>query len=1110
MTQRRAPGTGHWVQAVPREHLIACLLGIAFFACLAQGARLTSVPITITQPDGEVLELFASGDEFYNWVHDENGYTIVRDSVTGFAEYAELIGGDLVASGYRVGSVDPASIGLKPGLNLPPGRIREIVQGFQAPGGPLAPLPGPQPAPQTGTINNLVVFIRFSDEPEFLDAISTYDGMFNTSSDSMDAYFQEASYGALSISTTFYPTPGVTVVSYQNAHPRAYYQPYDAATNPDGYQGGDNGSERREREHTLLANAVDAISAEVPAGLDLDGDGDGRVDNVCFIVYGSPGAWASLLWPHKWSLYSETVSIHGKRVYTYNFQLQTVTDVSVLCHEMFHSLGAPDLYRYYDRTITPVGRWDLMASDNAQHMGAYMKYEYGGWIATIPEITPDGSLHTLNPLTSSTGQCYKIASNNSPTEFFVVEYRADTGTFESGVPGPGLIVTRINTSAYGNANGPPDEVYVYRPGGTDPTTNGDIWSAYYSSDVGRTAIDDTTNPSSFLSDGSPGGLSIYDIGSAGATISFRLGAPEIDVQRPATTSIADGATDYVGSQPAGVPATIDYTIENTGISPLSITDVTGSNLVDCSGFTVDTPLPLSVADGTSETLSVSITPTTSDPFSFDMEIVSNDADENPYDITVVGASAPDIDVAPASLTIVLPPDDTGSTSLSIDNFGGADLAWTISVQNVSPSPGPTGPMASGGPDSHGYEWADSEEPDGPTYEWIDITGSGTPLGLGDESSAEVALPFPFEFYGDSKTSVHVVSNGYLVFGSSVIDYNNTSIPNATEPNDLVAPYWDDLDPSAGGEIYTLSELGRFVVSWVGVPRWEDGGSNTFQAILYPDGRILCQYESMGNGGPVDSATVGIENSDGSDGLQVAYDEAYVKDGLAVQIELPTWIEVTPRAGKTSGGGSTPISVDLDATGLSEGSVMTCDIVIWSNDPDEPSVTVPVTLNVSSPPADTPAVFRVEPNGTVLADATVHAASIETGAADIAEWVPVSEPVMPGSVVELDPLHPGSYRLSSAFCAPSIAGVIATEPGMILGQAAPFDQKALLALLGIVPVRVIGEGGPILPGDLLIASSKPGYAMRWNGLGSCPCALVGKALEPMTDAEGLILVLLTSH
>ena len=50
----------------------------------------------------------------------------------------------------------------------------------------------------------------------------------------------------------------------------------------------------------------------------------------------------------------------------------------------------------------------------------------------------------------------------------------------------------------------------------------------------------------------------------------------------------------------------------------------------------------------------------------------------------------------------------------------------------------------------------------------------------------------------------------------------------------------------------------------------------------------------------------------------------------------------------------------------------------------------------------------------------------------------------------------------------------------------------------------------MPGDLLVTSSTPGHAMRWSGPDPCPCALVGKALEPMTDETGLILVLLMAH
>jgi hypothetical protein len=97
----------------------------------------------------------------------------------------------------------------------------------------------------------------------------------------------------------------------------------------------------------------------------------------------------------------------------------------------------------------------------------------------------------------------------------------------------------------------------------------------------------------------------------------------------------------------------------------------------------------------------------------------------------------------------------------------------------------------------------------------------------------------------------------------------------------------------------------------------------------------------------------------------------------------------------------------------------------------------------------------------------------------------------------------------------VGGVVSTEPGFVLGSPAHYslptpNAQALLALIGIVPVRVTNEGGPIQPGDLLVSSSTPGYAMRWSGPDPCPCVLVGKALQPFTGSRGLILVLLTAH
>jgi hypothetical protein len=159
-------------------------------------------------------------------------------------------------------------------------------------------------------------------------------------------------------------------------------------------------------------------------------------------------------------------------------------------------VGAPDLYHYSYDELSPVYEWDIMERDlnPPQHMGAYMKYRYGGWISSIPEITSDGT-YDLNPLISATNNCYKIASPYSSAEYFMVEYRRKSGTFENSLPGEGLLVYRINTrkDGMGNDEGPPDEVYIYRPDGTT-TVNGSPSSANFSTDADRTAINDTTNP----------------------------------------------------------------------------------------------------------------------------------------------------------------------------------------------------------------------------------------------------------------------------------------------------------------------------------------------------------------------------------------------------------------------------------------------------------------------------------------------------------------------------------------------------------------------------------------------------------------------------------------
>ena len=267
------------------------------------------------------------------------------------------------------------------------------------------------------------------------------------------------------------------------------------------------------------------MASQLPGTVAVDGDDDGYADNVCFIVRGTPTAWSTLLWPHMSSLGSDGPAINGKKVRAYNLQIESIANVNTLCHEMIHTLGAPDLYRYASPDmVAPVGPWDIMAitPDPPQHTGAYMRFRYLTWISSIPRITTSGR-YWLNPVSTPTNNCYRIDSPN-PGEFFILEYRKRTSVFENSIPGEGLLVYRVNGTISGNADGPPDEVYVYRPGGNPPASlpaNGLLNAAAFSS-LSRTAINDTTDPPSLLTSGAPGGLDVTEIGPPGDSISFTV------------------------------------------------------------------------------------------------------------------------------------------------------------------------------------------------------------------------------------------------------------------------------------------------------------------------------------------------------------------------------------------------------------------------------------------------------------------------------------------------------------------------------------------------------------------------------------------------------------
>eukprot|EP01052_Picozoa_sp_SAG31_P003446 SAG31_NODE_133_length_23315_cov_4.858847_8_plen_1016_part_00 len=165
------------------------------------------------------------------------------------------------------------------------------------------------------------------------------------------------------------------------------------------------------------------------------------------------------------------------------------------------------------------------------------------------------------------------------------------------------------------------------------------------------------------------------------------------------------------------------------------------------------------------------------------------------------------------------------------------------------------------------------------FQWYSEDGmlewGGQSGPIGDDEFFTVDLPFPFPFYGGQKRSVRISSNGYLTFSGEHHGYGSTEpIPSTNVPNDLIAVYWTDLDPTAGGSIWTHGVSDEvFVVEWRDLPHFGSSDTHlcTFQCLLFSNGTVIMNYRSVppssNDHAPV---TVGFENSDGTIGLQISH------------------------------------------------------------------------------------------------------------------------------------------------------------------------------------------------------------------------------------------------
>ena len=217
----------------------------------------------------------------------------------------------------------------------------------------------------------------------------------------------------------------------------------------------------------------------------------------------------------------------------------------------------------------------------------------------------------------------------------------------------------------------------------------------------------------------------------------------------------------------------------------------------------------------------------------------------------------------------------------------------------------------------------------------------------------VDMGFEFPFYGQDYTQCIVNPNGWVGFGEDNTAYSNSSIPSVSAPKPAIFGFWDDLNPISNsnfgsGNVYTYSNNDMFVVWFDEVARSASNdvyiGTYDFQFVLHGNGDIDLNYRDMS--GYTTSATIGMQNNNGSDGLQVTYDDTYIQSQFSLNYRVSDDADWLSLAGNLSGdlvhGESTDINITSEASDLIVGEY-SGEIKISSN--SQSAVTIPVSLLV---------------------------------------------------------------------------------------------------------------------------------------------------------------------
>lgn len=427
-----------------RRILLSALAAIVYCAVL-MAVPAKPQPCVFTQSDGTTVTLVMGGGELHRSLMTLDGMTVARNDK---GDYCYVAGGslsDVVAHDKDSRSIEEVAFVAAYRDQMMLGTARQRApRRDEANDNPQVPTIGSPRIP--------VILVSYTDIPFYSDdPKATFQIQFNEKDKSCLHYFQSQSRGAFS--------PQFDILGpVELPNNRAFY-----GANVRIY-----GTEVDTQLGTMIYDACTGLDDVDFSRYDNDNDSIVDVVVVLYAGVGEAQAWQRVpesVWPCQWDMqeaYDWNCSVTGP------FQLDGVTinkfavfnelegsnnlstnidGIGTFCHEFSHCLGLPDFYPTNNGRAYGMSNWSLMDHgcylDGGDTPAGYSSYErhYMGWMDLIDPV--ENTQYTLAPLNSDQGTAVKVVNDANPDEYYLLEYRTQTG-WDAFLPGEGILILHVD------------------------------------------------------------------------------------------------------------------------------------------------------------------------------------------------------------------------------------------------------------------------------------------------------------------------------------------------------------------------------------------------------------------------------------------------------------------------------------------------------------------------------------------------------------------------------------------------------------------------------------------------------------------------------------------